>query len=201
MSWPATPTSPTRCLTSFRPATRPTTCATCSVEHGALPSRDEKLARFQSWAVTAQDRITTEEHRKVIARFIRWNLEKRLRSMSTVTDSAFLRAKQTVTVTIEFCNWLAAEHNTTFRQVTQAHIDLWQSTGPTTREHILRFIRWAIKAKLIPSDLEVTPHRRGTAPAVAAACPAKSCGSSHLWSTHRYQLTIPSCLALQCNSP
>ena len=30
-------------------------------------------------------------------RFIRWSFEKRLRSMSPVTDSAFLRAKQTVT--------------------------------------------------------------------------------------------------------
>ena len=164
MSWPATPPSLTTYLTSFRPAARPATCATCLFEHGVLPSRDERLARFQSWAVTAPQRITTEEHRKVVARFIRWSLEKRLRSMSTVTDSAFLRAKQTVTVTIEFCNWLAAEHNTTFERVTQAHIDLWQSTGPTTREHILRFIRWAIKAKLIPSNLEVTPHRRGTAP-------------------------------------
>jgi integrase len=54
-------------------------------------------------------------------------------------------------------------------QVTQGHIDLWQSTGPTTREHILRFIRWAIKAKLIASDLEVTPHRRGTAPRMPIA--------------------------------
>jgi hypothetical protein len=86
-------------------------------------------------AFVAQQRITTEEHRKVVARFIRWSLEKRLRSMSPVTDSAFLRAKQAVTVTIEFCNWLAAEYNTTVEQLTQAHIDLWQSTGPTTREH------------------------------------------------------------------
>jgi hypothetical protein len=139
------------------------------VEHGVLPSRDERLARFQSWAVTAQQRITTEEHRKLVARFIRWSLEKRLRSMSPVTDSAFQRAKQTVTVTIEFCNWLTAEHNATVEQVTQAHIDLWQSTGPTTREHIVRFTRWAIKAKLIASDLEVAPHRRGTAPRMPIA--------------------------------
>jgi hypothetical protein len=41
------------------------------VEHGALPSRDERLATFQSWAITAQQRINTEEHRKVVARFIR----------------------------------------------------------------------------------------------------------------------------------
>ena len=79
------------------------------VEHAVLPSRDERLARFQAWAVTAQQRLTTEEHRNVLARFIRWSLEKRLRSMNPVTDSAFLRAKQSVTVTIEFCNWLATE--------------------------------------------------------------------------------------------
>jgi integrase len=127
------------------------------------PSRDERLANFEAWAITAQQRITTQEHRKVVARFIRWSLEKRLRSMSPVTDSAFLRAKQTVTVTIDFCNWLAAEHNTIVDQLTQAHIDLWQSTGPTTRGHILRFIRWAIKVKLVASNLELTPHRRGTA--------------------------------------
>jgi len=139
------------------------------VEHGVLPSRDEKLARFQSWSVTARQRITTDEHRKVLARFIRWNLEKRLRSMSPVTDSAFRRAKQTVTVTIDFCNWLADEHNTTIEHVTQAHIDLWQSTGPSTREHILRFIRWAIQAKLIASDLEVALHRRGIAPRMPVA--------------------------------
>jgi hypothetical protein len=134
------------------------------VEHDALASRDERLARFQSWAITAQQRITTDEHRKVIARFIRWSLAKRLRSMHPVADSAFLRAKQTVTVTIEFCNWLTADWGITVEQLTQAHIDLWQSTGPTTREHIIRFIRWAIKARLIASDLEVTPHCRGTAP-------------------------------------
>lgn len=79
------------------------------VEHGALPSRDERLARFQTWAAAAQQRIANEEHRKAVARFTRWGLEKRLRSMHTVTDSAFLRAKQSLTVTIEFCNWLAAE--------------------------------------------------------------------------------------------
>jgi integrase len=73
------------------------------------------------------------------------------------------------TVTIEFCNWLAAEHNMAVDEVTQAHIDLWKSTGPTTRDHILRFIRWAIKAKLVASDLEVTPHRRGTAPRMPIA--------------------------------
>lgn len=134
------------------------------VEHGVLPSRDERLAAFQAWSATAKQRITTEPHRKILTRFIRWHLEKRLVSMDSVTDSAFLRAKQTVTVTIDFCNWLAAEHGISVEQATQSHIDRWQATGPTTRGHIYRFIRWAIKVRLVASDLEVAPHRRGTAP-------------------------------------
>ncbi len=120
------------------------------VEHGALASRDERLARYQSWAIAAQQRITTDERRKLVARFIRWNLEKRLRSMNVVTDSAFQRAKQAVTVTIEFCNWLTAEHGITVEHHTQAHIDLWQATGPSTREHVLRFIRWVIQGQARP---------------------------------------------------
>jgi hypothetical protein len=86
------------------------------VEHEVLPSRDEALARFQSWSVTAQQRITTDD-----AQFIRWRLEKRLRTMNPVTESAFLRAKQTVTVTIDFCNWLAAERSTTINELTQTY--------------------------------------------------------------------------------
>jgi hypothetical protein len=43
--------------------------------------------------------------------------------MNPETNSAFHRAKQTVTVTIEFCNRLAAER-TTIDQLTQAHIDI-----------------------------------------------------------------------------
>jgi hypothetical protein len=134
------------------------------VEHDVIPSLDERLARLQSWSATAQGRISTEEHRKVIARFVRWSLAKRLRAMDPVTNSAFLSAKQTLTVTIDFCNWLATEYDTTIGELTQGHVDLWQSTGPITREHIFRFVRWAIKAKLISAALAVTPHRRGTAP-------------------------------------
>jgi hypothetical protein len=42
-----------------------------AVYHVRSAGSDDRLARFQSWAVTAQQRITTEEHRKVVARFIR----------------------------------------------------------------------------------------------------------------------------------
>lgn len=46
--------------------------------------------------------------------------------MNSVPDSAFLRARQTVTVTIDFCNWLAGKHSTIVDQLSQARIDLWR---------------------------------------------------------------------------
>jgi hypothetical protein len=34
----------------------------------------------------AQERVTTEEHRTIIARFTRWGLERRLRTMNPVSS-------------------------------------------------------------------------------------------------------------------
>ncbi|MGY4649801.1 hypothetical protein ACVWWN_003597 [Mycobacterium sp. URHB0021] len=70
VSWHATPPSPARCLTSCQTGRTTGYMRNLLVELGTLPPRDERLARFQSWAVTAQQRITTEEHRKLVARFI-----------------------------------------------------------------------------------------------------------------------------------
>jgi len=49
------------------------------VEHGVLPSCDERLARFQCWAVTTRQRITTEEHPNLVpgASGGVWSVEKR----------------------------------------------------------------------------------------------------------------------------
>jgi integrase len=89
-------------------------------------------------------------------------------TMPQVGEGTFLRSKQTVTVAIEFLAWLE-RRGRTLGQVTQADLDAWQAGGPTTREVVSRFISWAIKARLIPSDLTVTPHRKGTSPRLDAA--------------------------------
>lgn len=43
------------------------------VEHNVLPRRDELSTRFTSWAGQAIDRVTTQNHRDVIRRYIRWH--------------------------------------------------------------------------------------------------------------------------------
>ena len=101
-------------------------------------------------------------------RFIRWHLLRRMNTMPPVNEGTFLRSKQTVTVAINFLTWLG-RRGLTLGEVTQADLDAWQADGPTTRELVSRFIAWAIKAGLVPHDLTITPHRRGTSPRLGAA--------------------------------
>lgn len=133
------------------------------VEHGALPRRDELAVRYNQWAVHALERVRSEEHRDVIRRYIRWHLQRRMNQMETVPHGTFLRSKQTVTVAIEFLNWLH-NHGLTLNEVRQEHLDAWLADGPTTRRFVDRFIPWAIKYRLVDPELTITRHRRGTSP-------------------------------------
>ena len=54
------------------------------VEHAALPRRDELNARFTVWADQALDRITTQTHRDIIRRYIRWHHQRRMNQMDEV---------------------------------------------------------------------------------------------------------------------
>lgn len=90
-----------------------------------------------------------------------------MNQMDQVSQGTFLRAKQTVTVAIEFLLWLRS-NNRRLDALTQADLDQWQATGPTTREISSRFLGWAITAKLVDRDLTMTPHRRGTSPKSSA---------------------------------
>ncbi len=138
------------------------------VEHNALPRRDELSARFSDWAVQALERITTQNHRDIIRRYIRWHHQRRMNQMNEVSQGTFLRAKQSVTVAIDLLNWLT-EQNTELAALTQTHLDRWQAEGPTTRGIASRFVDWASKTSLIDPSLKLQPHRRGTSPRLDAA--------------------------------
>lgn len=87
--------------------------------------------------------------------------------MDEVSQGTFLRSKQTVTVAIEFLNWLA-EHSIELAELEQEHLDTWQATGPSTRLITDRFLRWAIRTRLVKPDLTIQRHRRGTSPRMSA---------------------------------
>jgi integrase len=133
------------------------------VEHRALPRRDELAVRYNQWTTGALERVSTDEHRDVVRRYIRWHLQRRMNQMETVPHGTFLRSKQTVTVAIEFLNWLH-DHGIELDEVRQEHLDAWLADGPSTRRFVDRFIPWAIKCRLVDPDLSIARHRRGTSP-------------------------------------
>ena len=138
------------------------------VEHGALPRRDERLARFRTWSEHAPARLPEGEHRDAVRRFIRWHLLRRMNTTGPVSEGTFLRSTQTTTVAIDFLTWLT-EHGTTLDRLTQADLDRWQTSGPSTREIASRFLGWAITNKLVDPNLRMRPHRRGTSAKLPAA--------------------------------
>lgn len=131
------------------------------IEHGVLPRRDELRTRYEIWSAQALDRIDNPENRDIIRRYIRWHHLRRMNQMDEVSRGTFLRAKQQVTVAIDLLNWLAG-HGASLAGLTQAHLDLWQAEGPTTRRIAEHFLKWAIKAKAAPAGLTILSHRRGT---------------------------------------
>ncbi len=121
------------------------------VEHRCLPPRDPHIARFERWLETKLTKIDNPEHRKVIDRFARWHLLRQLRTRAArapVTPGAFLNAKQTTTVAINFLAWLGSRGHS-LNAATQRDLDAWFSSGPTTRKHAVRFIYWTREQKLI----------------------------------------------------
>ncbi len=81
----------------------------------------------------------------------------------TVPHGTFLGSKQTVTVAIEFLNWLH-DHGVRLEELRQEHLDAWLADGPSTRRFVDRFIPWAIKCRLVDPELSIARHRRGTSP-------------------------------------
>ncbi len=143
------------------------------VEHRVLPRRDHYLAAFTEWLSQIPDRVTDDEHRRLVDRWIRWSFLRKFRAMDEVPQGAFLRAKQTITVGVDFLNWLT-EHRVTFVDTTQGDIDRWLASGPTTRQFIDRLISWGQSARTINRDLIVPRHRRGTASRMSSTDQARA---------------------------
>ncbi|BDZ50501.1 hypothetical protein GCM10025867_27420 [Frondihabitans sucicola] len=132
------------------------------VEHGIIVTRDDYLVRYTAWSNEAVERLVHAPDKAIVVRYVRWQHLRRMQQMDEVTIGTFLRSKQTVTVAIDFLNWLHHE-GVLFADVRQAHLDEWINTGPSTRKIANRFLRWAIKTRLVKPDLTIAPHRRGTA--------------------------------------
>ena len=115
------------------------------IEHGCLPSRDRYLAAFENWLPGKLDQIPDPGARRHIDAFARWHLLRQLRDRAKrepIPAGAFLNAKQSTTVAINFLDWLAGRGRQ-LETLTQADLDAWYAGGPSTRSHASRFLSWA----------------------------------------------------------
>jgi hypothetical protein len=117
------------------------------VHHGLLPYQDPYLARFESW-IHDKLKPLPAEVAKPVEYFATWHHLRRIRSMVTPETNAQApvhSAKQEITETIKFLDWLWQIHHRTAATCSQQDIETWIATGPTTRKSIRTFIVFAKK--------------------------------------------------------
>jgi hypothetical protein len=132
----------------------------------ALPPRDRRLAAFERWLAVKLDGIEHDEHRQIVHRFARWHHLRDLRRLAAagpLADGPFLAAKQSITVTIAFLDWLH-QRGHTLATCTQRDIDAWYATGPGTRGKAERFLYWC-RAQRLTRPLDI-PRRSNDNPVV-----------------------------------
>ncbi|MFJ1700266.1 hypothetical protein ACIOHC_35250 [Streptomyces sp. NPDC088252] len=135
------------------------------VAHHCLPWRDEHLIAYGRWLTSKLDTIPDADHRRLIERYTRWHVMRRLRrddsDQQPVTANAFLRAKQHTTVAIQFLQWLG-DRGRSLDECSQHDVDAWFGNGTSTRGHANNFLYWALKQRLV-SKLAVpwAPHGNG----------------------------------------
>ena len=135
------------------------------VENGALPRRDRRVADFERWLTARLATIADPESRQLLERYARWHHLRRLRHQSStapVSEAAFERAKQCVTVAGQFLQWLTGA-GFNLGQAGQRHVDQWYAEGRSTAVHVETFLYWALEHRLLPPEVAV-PRRRRDAP-------------------------------------
>jgi len=117
------------------------------VHHGLLPHQDPYLNRFEAW-IDNKLRPLPAEVAKPVEHFAKWHHLRRIRAMATPDkslQSPVHAAKQEITETIKFLDWLWQTHHRTAATCTQQDVDTWLMTGPTTRKAIRTFFILAKK--------------------------------------------------------
>jgi hypothetical protein len=111
---------------------------------GALPPRDEGLARAGQWLDEILAGINPAADRRIVQAYATWQVMRRLRSGSLagtrpLTPTA--HARNNIRTAVNLLAWLR-EHGTTLAGAGQADIDQWLRTGPSA---VLArdFLSWA----------------------------------------------------------
>ena len=132
---------------------------------GLLPAREEGLARFDRWvAEHLAEHAATREDFKLLSQFATWRLRADLAGRAVekpVSEGQVNGATQRLRVAGALLAWLRGRGGELAR-CTQADVDTWFATPPSTHVHAIPFLRWAMATRRAPT-LELSRGRFGNA--------------------------------------
>lgn len=133
---------------------------------GALPPRDEQLARTGRWLTAVLDTIQPATDRRLVQAYATWQVMRRLRANAANTTrprTPTAHARNNIRAATSLLAWLRS-HGTTLPACGQADIDQWLGTGPSANQ-ARDFLTWAA-AHGHCQPLTIPTHTRTTGPAI-----------------------------------
>ena len=142
------------------------------VATGALPERDEQMAKLEHWvSATIQARADPDE-RKVLQHYAIWHLLRRLRRRTKGTETTHMQStgvKQHVRAAIGLLDWLGGR-GLNLASARQGDLDTWLASDQLVyRRDAGHFVRWARAEKLTTLELPATRWGGPTGPIDAEA--------------------------------
>jgi hypothetical protein len=132
---------------------------------GALPPRDEELARAERWLTQLLASIEVPGHRQLVNAFATWQVMRRLRRTSETRRrprTYTAHARNTISAAARFLRWLAARGQT-LPGCRQADVEDWLATGPGAC-YVREFLDWAARhGQCQAFDVPRPQRRTGTA--------------------------------------
>lgn len=126
------------------------------VATGALPARDEQLARIQRWVTQTINEHPIPESRELLHRYAVWHLLRRLRQRNRDTEATYAQfdlVRRRVRAAIGLLDWLTAR-GLTLTTCRQSDLEAWQTSSEVrNRAETGHFVRWAISQNISP-DLQ-----------------------------------------------
>jgi hypothetical protein len=134
---------------------------------GALPPRDEELARAGQWLTQTLEAISPAADRHLVQAYATWQVMRRLRASAAGTArprTPTAHARNNIRAAVSFLAWLRSRR-TELTACRQADVDQWLHTGPSAC--LARgFLAWAAERGHC-RPLTIPPPPRATGPAIS----------------------------------
>lgn len=123
------------------------------VATGALPVRDEQLARIEGWVTRTINEHPRPETRELLGRYAVWHLLRRLRQRNRGDETTYAQielVRRQVRAAIGLLDWLATR-GLTLAACRQGDLEAWLAQSDVAgRSETGHFVRWVISQRINP---------------------------------------------------